>query len=224
MTVKKTIRVLLVDDQPSIRKGLRYIINIQTDMEVVGEASTGEEAVEAALHYLPDVVLMDIRMPGGSGIAATKRIMESLPRTKVVLLTTFDVTTYVYDGIRAGAAGYLLKDKDAEEMLSDLRAINRGATLYNSTTANIALQQLLNPGVDADSDTSEQRDFLDRLTSRETEVLQLLAYGKRNHEIASMMYISEGTVKTHIHNIIQKLGAKDRTQAVVIGIRHKLVN
>jgi DNA-binding NarL/FixJ family response regulator len=142
------IRIVLADDQPFIRKGLRYIIDIQKDMQVVGEASTGEEAVDIALQNVPDLVLMDIRMPGGTGIMATKSIVEALPDTKVVLLTTFDVEQYVFDGIRAGASGYLLKDTETDELLSGIRAIHRGATLFNSSTAKRALDQILTSGME----------------------------------------------------------------------------
>lgn len=222
MQTGKKIRIVLADDQPFIRKGLRYILDIQSDMQVIGEAATGQETIDVTLQTVPDMVLMDIRMPDSTGIMATKSIVEFLPETKVVLLTTFDIEKYVFDGIRAGAVGYLLKDTSTEELLTGLRSIYRGATLFNSTTANRALHQLLNPGT-KEPDKTEKDPFLGTLTERETEVLQLLAYGKRNHEISKILCITEGTAKTHIHRIIQKLGAKDRTQAVVIGIRMKLV-
>jgi len=222
MHTGKKIRILIADDQSYIRKGLRYIVDIQQDMQVVGEASTGEEAIDAALQTVPDLVLMDIRMPDGTGIMATKSIVEALPDTKVVLLTTFDVEKYVFDGIRAGAAGYLLKDTDTDELLSGIRAMHRGATLFNSRTAKRALDLLLLSGKE-EPDISGKERLLSTLTERETEVLQLLAYGKRNHEISAILCISEGTTKTHIHHIIQKLEAQDRTQAVVTAIRMKLV-
>lgn len=222
MHTGKMIRIVLADDQPYIRKGLRYILDIQNDMQVVGEASTGEEAVDVALRSVPDLVLMDIRMPGGTGIMATQAIVEALPDTKVVLLTTFDVEQYVYDGIRAGASGYLLKDTDTDELLSGIRAMHRGATLFNSSTAKRALGQILTSGMQEPDSPGKDR-LLGVLTERETEVLQLLAYGKRNHEISVILCISEGTTKTHIHHIMQKLGAQDRTQAVVTAIRMKLV-
>ena len=146
MQTGKKIRILIADDQPFIRKGLRYILDIQQDMQVIGEASTGEEAIDVVMQTVPDIVLMDIRMPGGTGIMATKAIVEALPDTKVVLLTTFDVEKYVFDGIRAGAAGYLLKDTDTDELLSGIRAMHRGATLFNSSTAKRALDLLLTSG------------------------------------------------------------------------------
>lgn len=224
MQTEKMIRIVLADDQPFIRKGLRYILDIQKDMQVIGEAMTGEEAVDITLRNVPDIVLMDIRMPGGTGIMATKSIAEALPNTKVVLLTTFDVEQYVFDGIRAGASGYLLKDTETDELLSGIRAMHRGATLFNSSTAKRALDQILTSGMqEQDSDSPGKDRLLGALTERETEVLQLLAYGKRNHEISAILCISEGTTKTHIHHIMQKLGAQDRTQAVVTAIRMKLV-
>ncbi|WNQ11915.1 response regulator transcription factor [Paenibacillus aurantius] len=223
MAAPDKIRIVLVDDQALIRKGLRYILDLQPDMEVAGEASTGEEGVELARRTSPDLVLMDIRMPGLTGIEATRSIAETLPDTRVVLLTTFDVENYVFDGIRAGASGYLLKDLNTEEMLAGLRAMHRGATLFNSTTAKKALAQLVSPPPGAEEGGFPDDPLLEPLTERETEVLQLLAYGKRNAEISALLHISEGTTKTHIHHIIQKLGALDRTQAVVIGIRRKLV-
>lgn len=222
MPTEKMIRIVLADDQPFIRKGLRYILDIQKDMQVVGEASTGEEAVDITLRNVPDIVLMDIRMPGGTGIMATKSILEALPNTKVVLLTTFDVEQYVFDGIRAGATGYLLKDTETDELLSGIRAMHRGATLFNSSMAKRALDQILTSGME-EPDSSGKDRLLGALTERETEVLQLLAYGKRNHDISAILCISEGTTKTHIHHIMQKLEAQDRTQAVVTAIRMKLV-
>ncbi|MEF3305708.1 response regulator transcription factor [Paenibacillus sp. GYB003] len=222
MQTGKTIRIVLADDQPFIRKGLRYILDIQKDMLVVGEASTGEEAIDVALRNVPDIVLMDIRMPSGTGIMATRAIVEALPDTKVVLLTTFDVEQYVFDGIRAGASGYLLKDTDTDELLSGIRAMHQGATLFNSSTAKRALDKIVTSGMEEPTSSARDR-LLGVLTERETEVLQLLAYGKRNHEICAILCISEGTTKTHIHHIMQKLGAQDRTQAVVTAIRMKLV-
>jgi DNA-binding NarL/FixJ family response regulator len=197
-------------------------LDIQKDMQVVGEASTGEEAIDVALRNVPDIVLMDIRMPSGTGIMATRAIVEALPDTKVVLLTTFDVEQYVFDGIRAGASGYLLKDTDTDELLSGIRAMHQGATLFNSSTAKRALDKIVTSGMEEPASSARDR-LLGVLTERETEVLQLLAYGKRNHEICAILCISEGTTKTHIHHIMQKLGAQDRTQAVVTAIRMKLV-
>ncbi|WP_242488078.1 response regulator transcription factor [Bacillus sp. TH13] len=194
---------------------------MQDDMEIVGECKDGKEAIKIALETTPDMVIMDIQMPDISGITATKNIMSILPNTKVVLLTTFDVQQYVLDGIRAGAVGYILKDTETEEMLDSIRATNRGAMIYNSTTANQAFTQFIKQE-DNCILADEEFEYKDALTKREVDVLQLLAYGKQNHEIAKILFVSEGTVKTHTHNIFQKLDVTDRTQAAVMAIRKKL--
>lgn len=218
-----TIRILLVDDEQIIRQGLSYILNNQPDMKVVGEANDGEEALKVAMQYIPDIVLMDVQMSKMTGIEATSKILQSLPKTKVILLTTFDVQEYVFDGIRAGASGYLLKDAQTQMLLDGIRSIYNGATLFNSKTAHQALSKIVNPINDFEIDTIIQSSYREPLTEREIEILQLMAYGKKNKEIANVLCISEGTVKTHVHNIFQKLGVEDRTQAVVLGIRIKLV-
>ncbi|PEB42363.1 DNA-binding response regulator [Bacillus pseudomycoides] len=214
---------MLVDDQPIIRQGLTYIFNSQSDMEVVGEADNGKDAVKIALRCIPDIVLMDVQMPQATGIDATRNIVQSLPDTKIILLTTFDVQDYVFDGIRAGAAGYLLKDTQTKELLDGVRSIQRGATLYNSMTAKQALAKIINSRDNISTNQPKASSFIEPLTDREIEILQLIAYGKKNKEIANILYISEGIVKTNVHNIIQKLEVADRTQAVVLGIRMQLV-
>jgi DNA-binding NarL/FixJ family response regulator len=216
------IRIVLADDEPFVRRGLCYIIEMQDDMEIVGECTNGKEVIKVTLETAPDMVIMDIQMPDLSGITATKNIMSLLPNTKVVLLTTFDVQQYVLDGIRAGAVGYILKDTETEEMLDSIRAMNRGAMIYNSTTANQAITQIIKYDKEYGVDCAENQ-YTETLTKREIDVLQLLAYGKQNHEIAKILFVSEGTVKTHIHNILQKLDVTDRTQAAVMAIRKKIV-
>lgn len=218
----KKIRIVLADDEPLVRKGLCYIIEMQDDMEIVGECANGKEVFKVALGTAPDMVIMDIQMPDLSGIVATKNILSLLPTTKVVLLTTFDVQQYVLDGIRAGAVGYILKDTETEEMLDSIRAMNRGAMIYNSTTANHAFIQFIKDDREHEIDGAESQ-YVETLTKREIDVLQLVAYGKQNHEIAKILFVSEGTVKTHIHNILQKLDVTDRTQAAVMAIRKKIV-
>jgi DNA-binding NarL/FixJ family response regulator len=228
------IRVLIADDQRLIRDGLRYIIDAQPDMEVVGEADRGESAVSLALTERPDVVLMDIQMPGADGLWATGEIVRQLPRTKVLLLTTFDVPEYVHDGIRAGAVGYLLKDEDAGALMDAIRAVHRGHALYRTEAAADVLGRIVrgahgDPGArDGDGaerlgECGETGDMAEPLTDREREVLQEMAWGLRNDEIARKLCISEGTVKTHVHRILQKLGVEDRTQAVVIALRRGIV-
>jgi DNA-binding NarL/FixJ family response regulator len=223
MDINNKIRVVLADDQPIIRQGLRYIIDAQPDMEVVGEAFDGETAVKITVSSRPDVVLMDIQMPNQTGIEATRSILSSMPSVKVVLLTTFDVQEYVIDGIRAGAVGYLLKDTDTKELLDGIRWVHQGQAIYRSTTASKALAEAITNDCGIEYDTGKRLDLPEPLTEREVDVLQQIAYGRRNSEIADILHISHGTVKTHVHRIIQKLGVEERTQAVVFAIRQGIV-
>ncbi|WP_079413383.1 response regulator [Paenibacillus ferrarius] len=224
---QQQIRILLVDDQTMIRQGLGYVIRLQSDMEVVGEAADGEAAVEQCLRWKPDIVLMDVQMPKLTGIEAAKQIIEALPATKIVILTTFDVHEYVYEGIRAGAVGYLLKDADSEDMLQAIRSAYRGEAVYRTAKAGQALSDVLSEreagGLTAAYTEQSEACLLESLTSREQEVLQQMAYGLRNDQIAVRLTISEGTVKTHVHRILQKLAVDDRTQAVVYAIRQGIV-
>ncbi|PYI52034.1 response regulator [Paenibacillus flagellatus] len=222
----RQIRIVLADDQPVIRQGMRYIIGSQSDMEVVGEASSGEEALSVTELLKPDLVLMDIRMPGLSGIEATRLLHAAHPEIKVMLLTTFDVQSYVVDGIRAGAVGYLLKDAETRTLLDSIRSAYRGAAIYQSSTASKAMAEAMKGGElqdFANLETDANDRFRESLTEKELDVLQWMAYGLRNAEIAQRLYVSEGTVKTHVHRILGKLGAADRTQAVVLAIRQKMV-
>ncbi|ANF96858.1 response regulator [Paenibacillus bovis] len=223
----RPIRIMLADDQSLIRQGIRYILDLQPDMQVVTEASTGDEAVALTSEYQPDLILMDIQMPGMTGIEATRAILQHQPEIKIVLLTTFDVQEYVIDGIRAGASGYLLKDIDMNEMIQGIRSVCAGGAIYNTTTAGSALVELLGRPLsvqNGDDSSVASIPLAEPLTERELEVLQAVAYGKRNFEIAADLYVSESTVKTHVHNIIQKLGVKDRTQAAVVAIRQGIVS
>ncbi|WP_426622554.1 response regulator transcription factor [Priestia megaterium] len=223
MDVKNKIRIVLADDQPIVRQGLKYIIDSQADMEVVGEAADGGTAIVVTKDSIPDVVLMDIQMPNGTGIEATQRILELMPSIKVVLLTTFDVQDYVFDGIRAGAAGYLLKDTDTKELLDGIRWVNQGQAIYRTAMASKALAQAISNERAVEQNDKKPLDLPEPLTEREIDVLQQMAYGRRNSEIADILHISQGTVKTHIHRIFQKLSVEDRTQAVVFAIRKGLV-
>ncbi|UIO43281.1 response regulator transcription factor [Brevibacillus brevis] len=228
---KETIRVVLVDDQTMIRQGLGYVIKMQKDMEVSGEASNGEEAVKIIGEVLPDVVLMDVQMPNMSGIDATREITRLHPSIKVLILTTFDTYDYIVDGIRAGAVGYMLKDSDSQDMLDLIRRAHQGEALFYTATAAKALAEVLQfqqknhePESDADCDSAlPPLVMFDQLTDRERDVLEQLSYGKRNDQIAQHLLISGGTVKTHIHRILQKMGVEDRTQAVAKAIRYKIV-
>ncbi|WP_276570626.1 response regulator [Bacillus pacificus] len=220
-----SIRVLIVDDQHLVRHGLRFIINAQEDMKVVGEAAGGNQAALLANRLHPDVVLMDVQMPEGGGIEATRNIIEVNPLCKVIILTTFDQEDYVYDGIRAGAVGYLLKDAEPEELVDAIRAAWKGEAIFRTTVAAKVISQVVRSSQQlqqAEEFTFDAQSF-GPLTDRELEVLQQMAYGLRNGEIAKKLYIGESTVKTHVHRILHKFGAEDRTQAVVIAIRNRIV-
>jgi DNA-binding NarL/FixJ family response regulator len=217
------IRIVLAEDQSIVRQGLRYIIDAQPDMTVVGEADDGDGALQTTIQTAPDLVLMDIRMPKRNGIEATRAILEALPETKVVLLTTFDIQEYVFDGIRAGAVGYLLKDAETRVLLEGIRAAYQGAIMYRSTTSAEALAQAMLVGKASTPLFDQAHALLEPLTEREQKVLQQMAFGRRNAEIAHLLCVSEGTIKTHVHHILQKFGVEDRTQAVVMAIRQHIV-
>jgi DNA-binding NarL/FixJ family response regulator len=217
------IRVVLADDQPIVRQGLRYIIDAQPDMEVVSEAGDGETAIKTTINTRPDVVLMDIQMPNQTGIEATRSILSALPNVKVVLLTTFDVQEYVIDGIRAGAVGYLLKDTDTKELLDGIRWAHQGEAIYRTAKASKALAKAISNEGGFEYNADKNSNLPEPLTEREVDVLQQMAFGRRNSEIAEILHISLGTVKTHVHRIIQKLDVEERTQAVVFAIRQGIV-
>lgn len=224
---KNKIRIVLADDQPIIIQGLKYIVNTQSDMEVVGEATDGEAVLQIASQKKPDLILMDIQMPKLSGIDATKKILALTPACKIVLLTTFDIQDYVFDGIRAGAVGYLLKDTDTNELLEGIRWAHAGQAVYRSNMAGRALAQVVDSVETINPFKKELSNptfsIPEALTDRELEVLQLMAFGRKNTEISTILHISHGTVKSHVHRIIQKLGVEERTQAVVLAIREGIV-
>lgn len=214
------IRVGIADDQDLVRAGLRTIIQAEPDLEVVGEAADGEAAASLTARTRPDVLLMDVRMPGLDGIRATERILESgATPTRVLVLTTFDVDEYVYDAMRAGASGFLLKDQPAEDLLAAVRQVARGsdALLAPSVTRRLverfARERRPGPGAAA----------LGELTAREVEVLRLLARGLSNAEIAGVLVVSETTVKTHVARVLMKLDVRDRVQAVIAAYESGLV-
>lgn len=217
------IRIVLAEDQPIIRQGLRYILDAQPDMAVVGEATDGDEALRVARQMAPDLVLMDIRMPGRNGIEATRDILSALPETKVVLLTTFDIQEYVIDGIRAGAVGYLLKDAETSVLLEGIRAAHQGGVVYRSAASAGALAQAIHISTPGFPPPDQGITLIEPLTQREQDVLQQMAFGRRNAEIAELLCITEGTVKTHVHSILRKFGVEDRTQAVVMALRQHIV-
>ncbi|WP_281883195.1 response regulator [Agromyces rhizosphaerae] len=206
------IRVLIADDQALVRTGFRMILEIEPDLEVVGDVADGAQALEAARALAPDVVLMDVRMPRMDGIAATRAIAEDPAATgRVVMLTTFDVDEYVYDALQAGASGFLLKDVQPELLVAGIRAVHAGDSLLAPAVTRRMIETFVaRPRAAADSSA------LAALTEREREVLALVARGRTNGEIARDLYVSETTVKTHVGRVLAKLGARDRVQAVII--------
>jgi DNA-binding NarL/FixJ family response regulator len=212
-------RVFLADDQALVRAGLRLVIDSQADMEVVGEAGDGREALEALAVTTADVVLMDVRMPQLDGVEATARLLERdgerAPR--VVVLTTFDLDEYVFSAIRAGAAGFLLKDAEPEELLAAIRAVASGDAVVAPSATRRLLAHV------ADSLPTARDERLDQLTEREHEVLLSVARGASNAEIGAELYMAEATVKTHVGRLLTKLGARDRVQLVVFAHEQGLV-
>ena len=206
-----TIRVAIADDQALVRSGFRLIVEARPDLEVVGEAEDGEQAVALVAAREPDVILLDIRMPNLDGIEATKRIVASGSRTRILVLTTFDLDEYVYGAIRAGASGFLLKDVRPAELVDAIRVVASGNALLGPT----AVERLLTRFPPPDDGPRPGTAAVDSLTDRETEILRLLAGGLSNAEIASTLVVSETTVKTHVSNLLKKLGVRDRVQAVI---------
>ncbi len=216
------IRVLLVDDQALLRMGFRLILETEPDIEVVGEAADGTAgvAMSSALH--PDVVLMDVRMPGMDGIAATASITAAGPDSKVIILTTFDLDEYVFAGLKAGASGFLLKDAPPADLITAIRSVASGdAVLAPAATRRLIRQftaLLPDPGQQQNRDA-----IIAKLTDREQTVFAQLAAGRSNREIAADLYLSEGTVKVHVGRILAKLGLRDRVQAVVLAYESGLI-
>ncbi|MGX1671200.1 response regulator [Streptomyces sp. NPDC055400] len=214
--------VLIVDDQPMQRFGFRMLLESQDDLTVAGEAGDGAEAVRLTARLHPDVVLMDIRMPGLDGIEATRRIVASGARTRVLILTTFDLDEYAYDGLRAGASGFLVKDALPEELLSGIRAVATG----DAVVAPSLTRRLLDAYVQhlPATNTPQGPDpRIAALTDREREILTVIAQGWTNSEIAARLHLAESTVKTHVSRILAKTGARDRVQAVIVAYDAKLV-
>ena len=209
----KKIRVLIVDDQMLMRQGLQTLLDLENDIQVVGQASDGTEAVSVVAHTKPDVVLMDVRMPRLNGVEATRQIRAQTPQTQVIILTTFDDDEYVFEGLRAGAMGYLLKDVSAEDLTDAIRRVARGEALIQPSIARKVVSEFARLG--AETKKPDADELLDPLSERELEILKLIAQGMSNREIAATLFITEGTAKNHISNILSKLGVRDRTQAVL---------
>lgn len=209
----ETIRVLLVDDQSLFREGLRTLLSVWDDIEVVGEAGNGREAITQTAVLQPDVVLMDLRMPELDGVAATRHLQAEHPASRVIILTTFDDDEHIFDGLRAGAVGYLLKDVSSDKLVEAIRATARGNSFLQPSVAAKVLAEFsrLTPG----APQPEPDPLIEPLSEREKEILRHVATGATNKEIASRLYIAEGTVKNHVTNILGKLGVRDRTQAAL---------
>jgi NarL family two-component system response regulator LiaR len=209
------ITVLLIDDHRVVRQGLRDFLELQEDIEVIGEAASGEEGVKQAQELLPDVVLMDMVLPGIDGVEATRRVKSVSPSTRVIVLTSFADDDKVFPAIKAGAISYLLKDVQPEELARAIRAAQRGEAVLHSEVAAKLMQEFSAPR------TADEQ--VEQLTEREMDVLRLIARGKSNKEIAEALVISEKTVKTHVSNILSKLHLADRTQAAIYALRQRLV-
>jgi DNA-binding NarL/FixJ family response regulator len=204
------IRILLVDDHPVVRMGLRGMLDAEPDLTVIGEASSGVEGAELALRERPDIVLMDLRMPGGDGVEATGRILAADPGIRVMVLTTYESDRDILRAIEAGASGYLLKDASPAELADAVRAAARGETVLSPSVASTLVRQVRSPAPPA-------------LSARETEVLKLVAAGLTNADIGKRLFIAEATVKTHLLRVFNKLDVADRTAAVTTAMRHELL-
>jgi len=210
------MKVLICDDQAIVRDGLELLLRLENDFQVAGLAQDGAEAVELVDRLAPDLVLMDLKMPGMNGVEATRRIRTAHPEVKVLVLTTFDDDEWVFDAIRAGAAGYLLKDTPREKLVEAVRGTLAGRAFVDPAVAGKLISQVASRQEQPGSVLAE------RLTGREAEVLRLLARGQSNAEIAVALHLSEGTVRNHVSALLSKLEVPDRTQAAILAIRHGL--
>ena len=220
------IRVLIVDDQPLVRRGLALMLSLEADMEVLGEAGDGIEAVEQAKRLRPDVVLMDLHMPRKGGVAATREITASLPQTHVLVLTTLEAEQTVFDALRAGALAYLLKDATEAEVVETVRAVHRGESRMTPQIARKVLDQfrrLADRAPKPEYRAQEPDDPIAELNDKETKVLQLIAEGKSNKQIAGLLFLAEGTVKNYVSRIMEKLQAGSRTELAVMALRQRRV-
>jgi DNA-binding NarL/FixJ family response regulator len=209
------IRVLLVDDQALFREGLRTLLDLQADIEVVSEAKDGRDAIEAVARLAPDVVLMDMQMPVLDGVAATRELRANYPDTQVIVLTTFDDDEYVFEGLRAGAVGYLLKDVTSNRLAEAIRSAARGESFLEPSVAAKVVAEFARLAETPHVRERANHTLPEPLSERELEILLLVATGESNKEIAATLFITEGTVKNHVTNILGKLGVRDRTQAAL---------
>jgi len=221
------VRVLLVDDHAMMRAGFRTILSLEPDIEVVGEAASGLEALAAAARLRPDVICMDVQMPGMDGLEATRQLTaDPTSDAAVLIVTTFDRDDYLFSALAAGASGFLLKNAGPEELVSAVRIVGAGDALLAPEVTRRVIERFASQGAEvpasASSETIEPLRLTEPLTERESEVLRLVAEALSNAEIAARLFIGEATVKTHVSNLLQKLGARDRVQAVVLAHRHGL--
>ncbi|PKU91622.1 LuxR family transcriptional regulator [Bifidobacterium pseudolongum subsp. globosum] len=233
MSDDSRIRIVIADDQELVRAGFTMVINSQPDMQVVGQASNGDEAIRLAEQLTPDIVLMDVRMPGMDGITATEHITRMATGgrpIRVIILTTFDLDEYVMAAIHAGASGFLLKDTEPETLLRSIRTVYQGNAIIAPTATKRLIEKMLEPDFHLPGSEAEQTaqevytdPELETLTDREREVLVEIAHGLSNQEIADKLFISLPTVKTHVAHILQKINARDRVQAVVFAYENHLV-
>jgi len=216
----EAIRVIVADDHAVFRRGLEMVLESEPDIEVVAEAGNGKEATELAIEHMPDLVLMDVRMPAHTGIEAAKAIKDAVPHSKILMLTISDEEEDLYDAIKAGASGYLLKEISIEEVADAIRKVHAGQSLISPSMASKLLNEFASM---AKKDEQKQQMPAPRLTDREMEVLALVAQGMNNRDIAKELFISENTVKNHVRNILEKLHLHSRMEAVVYAVREKLL-
>jgi len=209
------IKILIADDPPVVREGLSSILGFEDDIEIVGEAADGEEAVQKFIELKPQLVLIDIQMPRMKGVQAIQKIKEINPAVNIIILTVYDIEDYVYEGIKAGARGYLLKDTSPDKLVEAIRKVNRGESLIEPMLATKVLDKF--------SELAKKEKPSHRLTPRELQILRLLADGKSNKELAAELFISEKTVKTHITHIFEKLNVRDRTEAVMSALKKGII-
>ncbi|PKR85583.1 response regulator [Heyndrickxia camelliae] len=213
------IKIIIVDDQPLVREGLGTLLNLRPEIEVVGMASDGNEAITLALEKKPDLILMDIRMPNMNGVDGTRVLREKLPDIKVLMLTTFNDSELIYDALQEGACGYLLKDMSTDTIVQSIMTVHHGGVVLPKDFTNQVLAEKRKTSSIIEK-VDEVPILIKDLTDRELEVLKLLGLGLNNKEIANTLYITEGTVKNHVSNLIQKLNIRDRTQAAIFAVRY----
>ena len=217
------ITVMLVDDQTLLRGGLRIVIDSEADLQVIAEAADGSDAISQLETVRPDVILMDIRMPGMDGITATARITATSPDSKIIILTTYDIDRYVYDGLRAGASGFLLKDATPEALTNGIRTVAGGESVLAPSATTRLVSRFAALSDEQNATRPAKPHVLNSLTDREREVFQLMAKGLSNRELANRLFVSEHTIKIHVARVLSKLDLRDRVQAVVLAYESGLV-